>query len=24
MFLEWYFLHDWHESVRIPDADSDS
>ena len=24
MFLEWYFLHHWHESVRIPDADSDS
>ena len=24
MFLEWYFLHNWHESVRVPDADSDS
>lgn len=24
MFLEWYFLHNWHESARVPDADSDS
>ncbi len=24
MFLEWYCLHNWHESVRVPDADSDS
>jgi NitT/TauT family transport system permease protein len=20
MFLEWYFLHRWHESARVPDA----
>ncbi|HTW25411.1 MAG TPA: ABC transporter permease [Candidatus Baltobacteraceae bacterium] len=24
VFVEWYFLHNWHESARIPDADSDS
>jgi len=24
MFFEWYCLHNWHESVRVPDADSDS
>jgi NitT/TauT family transport system permease protein len=21
MFLEWYFLHQWHESVRAPEAE---
>jgi NitT/TauT family transport system permease protein len=21
MFLEWYFLHQWHESARAPEAD---
>ena len=21
MFLEWYFLHQWHESARTPDED---
>jgi NitT/TauT family transport system permease protein len=21
MFLEWYFLHRWHESARVPDAE---
>jgi NitT/TauT family transport system permease protein len=21
MFLEWYFLHNWHESVRSPEAE---
>ena len=21
MFLEWYFLHNWHESARAPEAD---
>ena len=21
MFLEWYFLHNWHESARAPDAE---
>jgi NitT/TauT family transport system permease protein len=21
MFLEWYFLHHWHESVRVPEAE---
>jgi NitT/TauT family transport system permease protein len=21
MFLEWFFLHNWHESARTPDAD---
>lgn len=21
MFLEWYFLHRWHESVRVPEAE---
>ena len=21
MFLEWYFLHQWHESARTPEAD---
>lgn len=21
MFLEWYFLHDWHESARAPEAE---
>jgi NitT/TauT family transport system permease protein len=20
-FLEWYFLHDWHESVRVPEVE---
>jgi len=20
MFLEWYFLHKWHESARGPDS----
>jgi NitT/TauT family transport system permease protein len=20
MFLEWYFLHRWHESARVPEA----
>jgi NitT/TauT family transport system permease protein len=24
MFFEWYCLHNWHESARLPDADSDS
>ena len=24
MFLEWYCLHDWHESARVPDAEADS
>ncbi|HEX4075670.1 MAG TPA: ABC transporter permease [Candidatus Acidoferrales bacterium] len=24
VFLEWYFLHNWHESARVADADSDS
>jgi NitT/TauT family transport system permease protein len=24
MFLEWYFLHNWHESARVADAESDS
>jgi len=23
MFFEWYCLHNWHESARVPDADSD-
>ena len=22
MFLEWYFLHRWHESARVPEAES--
>ncbi len=21
MFLEWYFLHNWHESARVVDAE---
>jgi NitT/TauT family transport system permease protein len=21
MFLEWYFLHEWHESARSPDLE---
>jgi NitT/TauT family transport system permease protein len=21
MFLEWYFLHKWHESARVPEAE---
>ena len=21
MFLEWYFLHRWHESARAPEAE---
>ena len=21
MFLEWYFLHRWHESARTPEAE---
>ena len=21
MFLEWYFLHHWHESARAPEAE---
>jgi NitT/TauT family transport system permease protein len=21
MFLEWYFLHKWHESARGPEAE---
>jgi len=24
IFLEWYFLHNWHESARVADAESDS
>ncbi|HEX4002512.1 MAG TPA: ABC transporter permease [Candidatus Acidoferrales bacterium] len=24
IFVEWYFLHNWHESARVADADSDS
>ena len=24
VFLEWYFLHNWHESARVAEAESDS